>query len=189
MSVRPAPASVDELLELYERRGGERYGEDVTQAAHALQCAEHARRDAASDAMVAAALLHDVGHLLVDTAVEGDDRHEAEGARALAALLGPEVAAPVALHVTAKRWRCAVEPGYLASLSAASVASLELQGGPLLDPAARSRFERHPSFDGAVALRGWDDAAKDPGAAVGALADHQALLHRLATAARAAASR
>lgn len=179
------PVTVTTILELYERRGDEHYGEDVTQLQHALQCAEHAAHAGAHDELVAAALLHDVGHLTAAARDEAwrddvdDDRHEAAGARIVASLLGPRAAAPVALHVTAKRWRCTVEPTYRAALSTASAASLVAQGGPL-DAAACARFEAHDGFDDAVALRGWDDAAKDPTASVGSLGDYEPLLARLA---------
>ena len=179
------PVTVSSVLGLYERRGHEHYGEDVTQLQHALQCAEHAACACAADELVAAALLHDVGHLIADERSPewrddvDDDRHEAAGARIVASLLGPRAAAPVALHVTAKRWRCAVDPTYHAALSTASAASLVAQGGPL-DAAACARFEAHRAFDDAVALRGWDDAAKDPAASVGSLGDFEPLLARLA---------
>jgi len=177
------PRSVESILELFERRGHERYGEDVTQLQHALQCAELARAAGAHDALVAAALLHDVGHLAVGAhgatpRDDVDDRHDAVGARILAAVFGPVVAAPVALHVTAKRWRCAVDARYRDQLSAASAASLVAQGGPL-DAAARARFEAHPRFRDAVTLRGWDDGAKDPAAAVRSVRSFAPLLARL----------
>ena len=186
------PTTVDELLELFDTRGGEHYGEDVSQLDHALQCAALARRDGADDQLVCAALLHDVGHLVVDrSAAPGwrddvdDDHHEAVGAKVLAALFGPSVAAPVALHVTAKRWRCTVDPTYLDSLSATSKATLVAQGGPL-DRAACDRFEAHPASAHAVALRAWDDEGKEPGVDAGALGDYEPLLRRLAAQADAA---
>ena len=161
-----ALGSVADIVALYDRFGGERYGEDVTQTAHACQCAALAQRDGAEDALVVAALLHDVGHLLHLSATgedahaaDVDDDHEALGARALAALFGPEVTGPIALHVTAKRYRCAVDPTYLSRLSAASVASLRLQGGPL-DAAAADQFARHPAAAAALHLREWDDTGK-----------------------------
>jgi predicted HD phosphohydrolase len=181
------PSSVESLLELFERRGGEHYGEDVTQQQHALQCAELARRAGATDTLVAAALLHDVGHLAADARGPGwrdevdDDHHEAVGARILASVFGPGVAAPVALHVVAKRWRCTVDPPYRDALSTASVATLVAQGG-LLGAAERARFEAHPAFLDAVALRGWDDDAKDPGAASGTMRAFATMLARLAGA-------
>lgn len=186
------PASVDALLELFERRGHERYGEDVTQLGHALQAAQLAQEAGAAEALVAAALLHDVGHLAADGRRRderddaNDDRHEAIGARILAPIFGPGVAAPVALHVVAKRWRCAVDASYVDTLSAASAASLVAQGGPL-DAAACAGFEACPPFREAVALRGWDDAAKDPDAAPGSLRDYAPLLTRVAAAHAASA--
>jgi len=180
------PTTVAALLELYERRGDEPYGEAVCQRAHALQCAALASEDGADDALVAAALLHDVGHLLAQPRLASwrddvdDDRHEALGARALGALFGSTVTAPVALHVTAKRWRCATDPGYLSGLSATSRATLVAQGGPL-GPAAATRFEAHRAFEAAVRLRTWDDAAKDPRRPGGSLLAHRGLLEGLAT--------
>jgi predicted HD phosphohydrolase len=187
-----ALSGVEELFALFDARGHEHDGEDVTQTAHALQSAALAHRDGATDELVAAALLHDVGHLVADARPAGwrvevdDDAHDAAGARLLAPLLGARVAGPVALHVTAKRWRCAVDPDYLGTLSATSRATLRAQGGPL-GQAARARFEAHPTFRDAVALRQWDDDAKDPTAAVGELRDHAPLLVLLAR--RAASGR
>jgi [1-hydroxy-2-(trimethylamino)ethyl]phosphonate dioxygenase len=180
------PTSVEELLELYELHGALRYGEDVTQSQHALQCAALARRDVAIDELVAAALLHDVGHLVAGAHGPrwrddvDDDHHEALGAKVLAVIFGTRVAAPVALHVTAKRWRCTVEPGYHDGLSSTSKATLVAQGG-LLDEAGRTRFEAHPAFHDAVRLRAWDDGAKDPFAEPGTMHDYEHLLARLAS--------
>jgi len=181
------PISVTSLLELYEQRGQDCYGEDVTQLHHALQCASLALRDEADDALVAAALLHDVGHLVDDardaTLLDDvdDDRHEAVGARMLASLFGSRVATPVALHVLAKRWRCAVEPAYRDNLSPASKTSLLAQGGAL-DAAQCARFEGLPSHGEAIALRSWDDLGKDPNALAGSIGDFEPLLVRLASA-------
>lgn len=180
------PMGVGELAELFAEKGHEHYGEDVTQLEHALQCAALAEADGAEDSLVAAALLHDLGHLVADVQGDGrfdlavdDDHHEALGARILARMLGPEVAAPVALHVEAKRWRCAVDPGYLAELSATSTATLAAQGGPL-DPEGCRRFERHPSHDAALRLRSWDDAGKVEGLELRPFSDYLPLLERLA---------
>ena len=132
------PSSIDDLLALFDRLGDDTYGEDVTQNEHALQCAAIAEADGASEALIVAALLHDVGHLVhldatgeVADAEVFDDEHEAVGARVLARIFGPEVTGPIALHVSAKRYRCATEPGYAEGLSPASVQSLAIQGGPL----------------------------------------------------------
>ena len=135
---------------------------------------------------MAAALLHDVGHLLAMEArghgrpdAEADLRHEGVGTRWLAALFPPEVTAPIALHVQAKRYRCAVEPGAVAALSAGSRASLVRQGGPM-DEAEVARFAALPAAADALRLRTWDDAGKDLDLDPRPVADHRALLERLA---------
>ena len=173
--------AVDALLSLYERHGRERYDESVTQEEHALQCAQLAIEADASPSMVAAALLHDVGHLLVarDRVPTTDLHHEAEGARALARWFGPEVTRPIALHVAAKRYLCAVDPTYFDGLSAGSVRSLELQGGPMSDEDV-ARFAAMPGGDDAADLRRWDDRAKVVGRPTKEIADHRDLLLELA---------
>ncbi len=159
---------VDHVGRLFATRGSDLYGgEAVTQLEHALQAADLARTAGAPPAEIVAALLHDVGHLLHhlgdDCADRGiDARHEARGVRFLAKRLPPAVTEPVRLHVAAKRYLCAAEPGYLAALSPASVQSLAIQGGPM-NESERTEFERHPHFVAAVALRRRDDAAKVPG--------------------------
>jgi len=180
------PTSVDAILALYDQHGAKNYGENVTQIDHALQCANLAVDAGASDDMIAAALLHDVGHLVSDTQDAAgadldvnDDDHEAVGARILAPIFGPAVARPVALHVTAKRWRCTTEPAYYERLSPASRKTLLAQGGLLSDDECR-RFEAHPGFKEALLLREWDDSGKIVGDSATSLAPYEPLLRRLA---------
>ena len=125
-------------------------------------------------------------HLLVlraggasDGDVDTDLAHEARGARWLAPLFPAAVTGPIALHVAAKRYRCAVDPAYHGSLSAGSVRSLVRQGGPM-DPDEQARFERNPAHLDAVRLRTWDDAGKDLEVTVPDLASYRPLLHDLA---------
>jgi phosphonate degradation associated HDIG domain protein len=160
---------VDDLMSLYDSPSAHRlYDEVVTERDHALQCAALAVRDGADDDLVAAALLHDVGHLLLDDNVAlGADLavghgHDAVGARHLARWFPASVTAPIALHVIAKRYLCASEPEYYARLSPSSRRSLNVQGGPLSTAAART-FERRPGSAQAVAVRRWDDMAKVDG--------------------------
>ena len=158
----------DEVMDLLAGPGRAAYlGEPVSQAEHALQAARLAELDGAPDSLVVSALLHDVGHLVLgdsaDVAGRGlDAHHEDAGAAWLAEHFGPEVAGPARLHVAAKRYLCAVDPGYLDGLSDASRLSLELQGGPMSPPEA-ARFEADPDHASAVRLRRWDDEAKVPG--------------------------
>ena len=70
-----AEAVADRLLALIESRGGSWYGsERLSETAHSLQCAALAERHGASPALIAAALLHDIGHLLDGAAEDDADR-------------------------------------------------------------------------------------------------------------------
>ncbi|HEX9463786.1 MAG TPA: HD domain-containing protein [Alphaproteobacteria bacterium] len=172
---------VETLLELYETKGKAQYGrEAVSQTEHALQSAALAEAEACTPALVAAALLHDVGHLLAkrNPGANEDDRHEDIGWGFLKSLFGEAVAEPVRLHVPAKRYLCAVEPDYFSILSPASVRSLELQGGRFTAPEAE-QFRQNPFAADAVWLRRWDDQAKAPGTRTKSLRDYAALLRSL----------
>lgn len=158
---------VDELMQLFATKGHDAYvGEPVSQLEHALQSAYYAEREGASDELIVAALLHDIGHLVhklpEDAADHGiDTRHEHLGGAWLKRYCGPEVTEPIRLHVPAKRYLCATDTEYQAQLSSASIQSLGLQGGPF-SAAEIEEFERNPHFRAAVALRRWDDLAKIP---------------------------
>jgi gamma-butyrobetaine dioxygenase len=176
------PISV--LADLFATEGADEYlGEPVTQASHMLQAAALAKAAGARPPLIAAALLHDVGHFAA--AVSGhdlmrgtDNRHSEAGADWLAQWFGPEVTEPVRLHVAAKRYLCAVEPGYAETLSPASVYTLAVQGGQL-DAADRASFEAHAYAHDALRLRRWDDAAKDPAATPPAFGYYQPMLRHL----------
>jgi phosphonate degradation associated HDIG domain protein len=159
---------IDYLFRLFKEKGDSAYvGEAVTQTEHALQAAWAAEQAGAGCALIAAALLHDLGHLLhelpEDCAHNGiDDAHEILGARWLEQHFGSEVAEPVRLHVDAKRYLCSTDPAYLALLSEASLLSLKLQGGPFA-PDEAAKFCMHPHAEAAVGLRRFDEQAKVPG--------------------------
>lgn len=155
---------VDRIFETLETAGKARYGmEAINQLEHALQCAKLAEDEGADAALITAALLHDIGHLihkLDDAAAQGiDDRHEALGEKLVRRWFREEVVRPVALHVDAKRYLCAVERPYFDHLSPASVRSLELQGGPFASDEAEEFIVRAGAPE-AVRLRRWDDDAK-----------------------------
>ncbi len=175
---------VDHLMKIFATAGAQRYGgEQVSQLEHALQCAVWAQAADAEAGLVAAALLHDVGHLIgrepeEDGAEAVDGRHEERGADLLAAWFPREVTEPVRLHVAAKRFLCSSDPAYFDRLSEESRRSLELQGGAFNEREAAS-FIARPFADSAVRLRRWDEAAKVPGAATPALDSFRPLLASL----------
>ena len=159
---------LDEIRAAFAKRGGDTYGEGVSQLEHALQCAACAERDGASPALIAATLLHDIGHLLhdlpQDIAYQGiDTEHESLGSAWLSQHFGPDVTEPVRLHVAAKRYLATVETGYYELLSAASVQSLTLQGG-LMSPEESRKFAAERYAQDATRLRRWDDEGKIRGA-------------------------
>lgn len=160
----------EEIQALFAQRGGGAYfGESVSMTEHGLQTAYFAQVAAAPPALVVAALLHDVGHLVEDVPElledwTDDARHEETGSRWVAARFPPQVSEPVRLHVPAKRFLCATDAGYFATLSPASVVTLTLQGGPMgTAEVARFRTERYHRQ--AVQVRRWDDQAKVVGLA------------------------
>ena len=75
---------------------------------------------AATETLVAAALLHDLGHLLhsegEDAAARGlDTQHEELAAKVLAGHVPEAVLDPIRMHVAAKRYLCFTNSRYLAS--------------------------------------------------------------------------
>jgi phosphonate degradation associated HDIG domain protein len=175
-----------EILELFAARGAASYfGETISTTQHALQAAFFAQQAQASEALVVAALLHDIGHLL-DAAPDDlaewttDARHEEVGGRWLAQRFGPEVSEPVRLHVPAKRFLCATDSGYFAKLSTASLLTLQLQGGPMT-MAEAARFAAHPFHRDAIRVRHWDDAGKLAGLMIPGLADYAELIEKMRT--------
>jgi predicted HD phosphohydrolase len=147
--------SVDDLLALLGEGAGVADDDRVDQLQHALQCAAVLRAGGADDELVAAGLVHDVGHLLPG-GFHTDD-HETVGAAAVRPLLGDRVARLVELHVPAKRWLVSVGTH---DLSPGSALSLEVQGGRMSDE-ERAAFEADPLHADAVRLRRADEAAKD----------------------------
>jgi [1-hydroxy-2-(trimethylamino)ethyl]phosphonate dioxygenase len=161
------PSISDEIRLIYETRATRRYGlSDVNQQQHALQAAAMAEANGETAALITAALVHDIGHMVHDLGenpadVGIDDKHEALGAVWLEDHFGPEVTEPVRLHVPAKRYLCTVDQTYFGRLSEDSVVSLKLQGGLMSADEVRA-FEANPYAKAAVRLRKLDEAAKDP---------------------------
>lgn len=161
------PAIADNISDIYERRATARYGlSDVNQQQHALQAAAMAEANGEPPALIVAALVHDIGHMIHDLGENPadagiDDKHEALGAVWLEDHFGPEVTEPVRLHVPAKRYLCTTDTSYFGKLSEDSVVSLKLQGG-LMTREEVQAFEANPHAAAAVRLRRLDEAAKDP---------------------------
>ncbi|HET6258796.1 MAG TPA: HD domain-containing protein [Pseudonocardia sp.] len=135
-------------------------GEEVDQLAHALQAGTLAAAADGRPALVAAALLHDVGRLPHVEAALPAAPHERAGAAYVTALLGAEVGWLVGSHVLAKRALVATDPDYFALLSPTSVRTLAEQGGPAAGDEVE-RFLHHRLAADAMQLRRWDDQAKD----------------------------
>ena len=167
---------IQEIIGLLDSRAGASYlGEAVTQREHALQAAHLAVLDGADDALIVAALLHDIGYWIGC----GDAPHEQAGGEWLGRHFVPEVGEPVRLHVAAKRYLCTVDPTYADRLSRASVHSLQIQGGLMLTDELRS-FESNRFHHHAVRLRLWDDRAKVAGAALKDPREYIPILRRVA---------
>ena len=173
------------ITDIISRRGADSYlGEAVTMQAHMLQAAAQAEAEQADDELVAAALLHDIGHYVSELGESSfdhgvDNLHDAAGAALLAAHFAPRVVDCVRLHVAAKRYLCATDPTYFGQLSPASVQTLAVQGGPM-DAAEVAAFEAEPFHADAVRVRRWDEGAKDPARVTPPFAHYVPLLDRVA---------
>ncbi|MDB3891967.1 HD domain-containing protein [Alphaproteobacteria bacterium] len=179
------------LSDIFARRGAEEYlGEPVTIGMHMLQAAHFAASDGHDEDVVIAALLHDIGHFTTEflgkEAGDGgvfsmddthDRHHEQAGALVLAPFFSGLIVDCARYHVAAKRYLCAREDGYFAKLSAASVHSLELQGGPMGDEEA-DEFAAHPHFEAIIAVRRYDEMGKVAGLDVPDFADYLPMLDR-----------
>ncbi|MEZ5412504.1 MAG: hypothetical protein R2761_31000 [Acidimicrobiales bacterium] len=180
------PAHIaDALVGLYRRLGHDRVeAGGVTIGEHACQAAAYALAGGAPDSLVVAALFHDVGHLLLGPGsalrASAEPAHEVVGADFLARWFDQKVTAPVRLHVAAKRYLCAVDPYYEATLTAASARSLIIQGGPM-SPDELARFVLEPGGADAIELRRWDDLANRPGAPAPSLDVYQQMVEVLLT--------
>lgn len=172
------------ISELFENHGGDLYGgEEITQLAHALQCAQVAENARAPAHLIVAALLHDIGHLLHDEFEQAQARnedkfHEDLGADYLARWFDEKVTEPIRLHVASKRYLVATRPDYAKTLSAASTHTLAIQGGAMTGDEV-AQFEQNPFCKDALKVRYWDDMGKDPAMTT------QSLTHFLAYADKA----
>jgi 2-amino-1-hydroxyethylphosphonate dioxygenase (glycine-forming) len=178
--------SVNEIMFLYEQHGSEDYiGEPVSQIEHMCQCAQLAEAAGADDDVILAAFLHDIGHLyeaaFPDKKVLRMDNvgifdHENLGATYLLNKgFSEKIAKLVQSHVAAKRYLTYRFPEYYDRLSDASKKTLEFQGGRMTQEEALD-FEDDDLFEQYVALRKWDDAAKQTGLPLPGLSYYRQLI-------------
>lgn len=175
------------LADIFERRGGEEYlGEPVTMAEHMLQGACLAEQQGEPEIIVVAALLHDIGHFTSEFGTFSmndthDKHHEEAGAAVLERFFPRLVIDCVRYHVAAKRYICATDPSYFGQLSAASIHSLKLQGGPM-SPEEVREFERNPNVEEIVRVRHLDDAGKVADMATPGFAHYAPMVQRVVDA-------
>ena len=158
---------VDFIGDIFSRRGADSYlGEEVTMSQHMLQGAYMAERSGARDELIAAALLHDIGHYTSEFPEDALEKgvnnyHDSAGAAVLAPFFPQIVTDCVRYHVGAKRYLCATDPSYFDRLSDASIHSLKLQGGPMSNDEVEA-FEENPNLEDILQVRFWDEDGKDP---------------------------
>jgi phosphonate degradation associated HDIG domain protein len=167
MATEQAKRITDEIMNFYERHGGEEYaGEKLTQLEHMVQAAQLAEEQGYEEEVILAAFLHDIGHICEDG--HGDNEmdgfgikdHEEIGADFLKNRgFSKKVVRLVESHVEAKRYLTFKYPEYYEQLSDASKKTLEYQGGRM-DEEEANAFEQYPLFSLIIQMRKWDEEAK-----------------------------
>ena len=175
---------VNHIEDIFNRRGAESYlGEDVTMSQHMLQAAQCAKKSGADDSLIVAALLHDIGHYqneIPETALAKgkNNYHEEAGANFLEDYFPLSVVEPIRQHVATKRYLCAVRPEYFELLSAASIDTLNLQGGPMTSEEV-IEFEKNDYLEECIKLCYWDEDAKDSNRICPSFSYYRALIESL----------
>ncbi|KAJ5701747.1 hypothetical protein N7488_009295 [Penicillium malachiteum] len=173
-------ATVKTLFAFLHAQGqGDYLGERVTQLEHSLQCAELAAnsKEYRNDPeVILAALLHDVGRFIpaaekMDKMIAPDGKyigcmsHEILGESYLRQIgFSERICQLVGAHVMAKRYLVSTDEKY-DGLSETSKRTLRFQGGTFTEKEI-SEAQKDPWLQAKLAVRRWDDLAKDPGCVV-----------------------
>lgn len=174
------------IIEILKKASSRGYiGEPVSQLEHALQAAYFASQDSPQDKpLIAAALLHDIGHLVCDETTQYMDEwgvlnHESLGADFLRKIgFRQEVCDLVRSHVLAKRYLVSKFESYRLKLSEASLQTLKFQGG-IMSFQEIENFEANPLCKSMIKIRYFDDAAKKTDFEVPPLESYLTLLNAL----------
>lgn len=155
---------INQIKQLYFNQGLLKYGENITQTEHAVQCWYRAKMENAPLNLRVAAFLHDIGHLLyaeLEMKSHTDFKHEELGAQFLHNLdFNNEIIELILSHVWAKRYLVTKDLDYLKQLSKASIDSFYAQGG-LLTSDEMYYYKQHVNLENCLLLRKWDDLGKD----------------------------
>ena len=172
------------IMDLFARRGAEEYmGEPLSMAQHMEQTAACAVAGNASNELIVAALLHDIGHFVGDFPIDAlengiDNDHENVAAEFLAPYFPESVTEPIRLHVPAKKYLCATDKNYFDQLSDASKQTLVVQGG-IMNSEEVKQFETNRYYREAVQLRKYDDNGKVANKTIHPIIHYQSLLGSL----------
>ena len=172
------------IMDLFPRRGAEEYmGEPLSMAQHMEQTAACAVAGNASNELIVAALLHDIGHFVGDFPIDAlengiDNDHENVAAEFLAPYFPQSVTEPIRLHVPAKKYLCATDKNYFDQLSDASKQTLVVQGG-IMNSEEVKQFETNRYYREAVQLRKYDDNGKVANKTIHPIIHYQSLLSSL----------
>ena len=162
--------STKRVLSLFNKYGSKDYiGEPMSIAEHSVQTAAAALAGNEKPDAALSCFLHDVGHLLglesgnpVGMDGCGTADHEKVGADFLGKLgFSDTVAFLTRHHVNAKRYLCATDPAYYASLTEASKITLKHQGG-VMSAKECKELEADPRWQTVLRMRRYDEKGKDP---------------------------
>jgi 2-amino-1-hydroxyethylphosphonate dioxygenase (glycine-forming) len=160
-----------EILSIFRKHGHIEYGERCSMLSHSVQAGLLAKAKDYNVELIAAAFLHDIGHLaplefansapVTTMGSYGLDAHDHWGEDYLRSRgFSDRIIATVRNHVAAKRYLCFADDTYYQQLSNASQETLRYQGGPMSMEEAKT-FEADPFFEDSILIRKIDDEAKE----------------------------